>query len=449
MCKRLSLLCLVVVLACIPAFGDVGIFDYTQDIGAVGGYGVTTTVAGSGQYEIIASGSDIQSTADEFHYAYNQVSGNVRFEMTPMWEVAPNSWSKIEAMLRMNNSAGSPTYGTVTRRGGVNTAVAPLSPVDSWVGLEFRADQGGGTSGGNSWDTAETPSKIAIQRVVSNGYQLVQSLVDYGGGAGWQNLDTRWVQSLPDALLLGVGVTSHNNQGLARAVISNVAYTQNPGLVGIPSAGAPLPEACGVMPGLKIRSLFLGEDVPWGYGAMNDLLDGLIEGYDEGTRIDQVVNLRDTGDGVFGDNKVFPGIDTYEFPAGDPANGEDDDYFATEVLACIELTAGLHRIGANSDDGTIIWIGDNEIARTGEFKGNSNEDFWFTVPADGFYSLKARSLEGAYGSSLELHWIFPDGSRILLGDVANGSPPVYVPEPATIALLGFGGLAMLRVRRKR
>jgi hypothetical protein len=53
------------------------------------------------------------------------------------------------------------------------------------------------------------------------------------------------------------------------------------------------------------------------------------------------------------------------------------------------------------------------------------------------------------GSDLELYEVFSDGTRILLNDLNGGGSAVYVPEPATIALLGFGGLAMLRVRRKR
>jgi hypothetical protein len=455
MCKRVNLLVLVALLACVPAFGNVGVFDYTQDVGAVGGYGVTTTVAGTGAYEIIAGGSDIWGTADQFHYAYNQVSGNVRFELSPAWEVAPDYWGKIEAMLRVNTSAGSEFYATGTRRGDVDTTVVPPAPVDAWVGLQARSAQDAGAWGGNEWGGA-TPSKIAIQRVVLSGYQLVQCLVDYGTGSGWEALDTRVVPGLPDELLMGAAVTSHNNSGLARAVISDVAYTQDPEFVGtIVSAGDPLPGACGDTPGFNIRTL-KPEVVPdnWGYAGMADLLDGVIAGMEEGTRIDPVVNLRDSGDGNFGNNSTFPGIDGFEQPASDPAGTglfepDDDDYFATEVLACIYLTEGLHIIGANSDDGTIIEIGGVEIGRTGEWKGASDVDFLFTAPAEGYYSFRARHVEGGGGASLELSEVLASGVRVLLGDVANGGSAVYVPEPATIALLGFGGLAMLRVRRKR
>ena len=57
-----------------------------------------------------------------------------------------------------------------------------------------------------------------------------------------------------------------------------------------------------------------------------------------------------------------------------------------------------------------------------------------------------RQLKQACGSTV----LGLDRSLVLLGDTAAGSPAVYcIPEPATIALLGFGGLSLLRIRRKR
>lgn len=454
MCKRLFVLAsFILLLVGAPnVFGEpIGVFNNSDDVGAVGGIGGTRYVA-TNEYLVLGGGSDIWGTADQFHFAYNKVSGNVRFEMTPMWDVANNYWAKIETMLRVDLSTGSIAYATATRRENQDTTGAAPVPVGPWVGLQARSVANAGMWGGAEW-SGSTPSKIAIQRVVSNGYQLVQALVDYG--AGWQNLDTRVVPTLPDQLLLGAAVTSHDNAWLAQARISNVAYTQNPGLVGIPTAGDPLPEACGDIPGFRIETIKAGDwsDLGAGYPAAEELVTTHAiagdPGKEYGMRIDPVVNLRDTGEGNFGNNRSFPGIDAFEFPAADPADGDDDDQYATLVTACVQLTQGLHIIGANSDDGTQIWIGGVKIGEAETWKGTSDRDFAFIAPVTGIYSFRALWLEGGGGSSLEISEVLANGTRVLLGDVANGASAVYVPEPATIALLGFGGLAMLRVRRKR
>jgi hypothetical protein len=207
----------------------------------------------------------------------------------------------------------------------------------------------------------------------------------------------------------------------------------------------------------------------WNRDEMNKLLDfgctgplclapGMpVPAAEEGLRVPEFVNLYDSGDrGVFSaadgyPDATFPGIDPIELPAADPAAGDDDDVFATEVMAIIHLTEGLHIIGVNGDEGTVIEIGGVEIGRSPEPEDDSNSDFVFEVEAQGYYTLRARHLAGVGPAALELHEIVEtDGGawrRILLGDVANGGSAVYVPEPATVVLMGLGVWILLRRRR--
>jgi hypothetical protein len=169
---------------------------------------------------------------------------------------------------------------------------------------------------------------------------------------------------------------------------------------------------------------------------------------EKGERQEVVVNLHDSGGRfLYGNDQSFPGIDAFEQPTADPAAGDDDEHYATLVTGCIELTAGLHAIGGHSDDGVLIRIGGVEIGRTSSW--NSVDDFLFNVEVAGLYPFRAVMYEQGGGADLELYEVLLDGTRILLNDLNGGGSAVYVPEPATIALLGFGGLAMLRVRRKR
>jgi hypothetical protein len=267
----------------------------------------------------------------------------------------------------------------------------------------------------------------------------------------------------------------NNSMGQARA--SNVAYDNQPHmLTKIPNIDNPGGN-CMQTTGFRIYTVKKA-DGNWGdgdnavYQTMNDLLDGklpkgigrtdfdeetgtFIDIYDE-TRHSPVVNLYDSennGRGEFVNDESYPCVDTYEWPAGDPANGDGDDNFATDASACIQLTAGYHIIGVNSDDGCIIKIGGVEIGRTGAWKGSSTENFLFNVLTAGLYSFNARTLEGGGGSEFELHEVLANGTRILLGQQdENGNflgSPIYVPEPATVALLGFGGMTLLGIRRKR
>ncbi len=253
MCKRLFLLAsFILLLVGAPSvFGAVGVFDNSIDIGPVenpGGIGGTRYLEATNEYLILGGGDDIWDSVDRFHYAHNEVSGNVRFELSPAWDIGGrNDWAKIETMLRVSTAPGSVHYSTATRRGGSDDPAYSL--VDQYVELQARSVTDAGSWGAGARWGQGVPSKIAIQRVVSGGYQLVQSLVDFGGGSGWEVVNNQVVPGLPDEVLLGAAVTAHDNRWLVQARVGNVAYTQDPGLVGVTTAGDPEAEPCDDTPG--------------------------------------------------------------------------------------------------------------------------------------------------------------------------------------------------------
>jgi hypothetical protein len=387
--------------------------------------------AAADEYLITASGHDVWDNADDFHYAYNTVSGDVRLSASFDWVVAHNDWAKYGVMLRETLADGS-----------IHRFMSDRKNKD-YAGAQGRRSTNGGSSEmGTAWTSGA--QALAIQRVTVEGLTVIEGLADFGSGWESRHLELVLDGSLQGEILAGVASSSHDNNIMSQCRAWNVLYEENPSLVGevvLPTvpASADLGVCPSDVPGFKIRSIAPLVIDGWGYAAMNELLDtGMYMGLpampgSEGTRIDEFVNLRDTGNGAFSEangypDKSYPGIDALEDPAQDPADGDDDDNFATEILGYIQLTAGIHLIGASSDDGTILEIGGVEIVRTGEWKGASNEDFIYMVEADGCYDLRARTMEGGGGASIELHEIFLDGTRILLNDVANGGSAVFAPQ---------------------
>ena len=431
MCKRLFILTLLIsLLTGVSSFADpVGIFEDTVDIDTVG-IGSILYDAAADEYLITASGADVWGNSDQFHYAYNTVNGDVRISASFQWVAASNDWAKYGVMLRESLAGNS-----------VHRYMADRRLLD-YAGEQGRTETGGGSG---EWGSAWTggAQALGIQRVTVDGLTIIEALADFGNGWESRRLELVLNGNLDGEILAGVAVTSHDNNILAQARAWNVAYEENPSLVGkfslvtVP-ASADLGVCPSETPGFSIRALKPLVTDGWGTDGMNQLLDtGMYMGLpampgSEGTRIDEFVNLRDTGNGVFSEangypDAAFPGIDPVEVPAQDPAAGDDDNQFAVEVLGYIQLTAGNHFIGSSHDDGVWVEVGGVEVGVNASWGGP--HDFLFKVEADGCYDLKVRYLEGSGGANLELHEVLADGTRILLNDVANGGSAVFAPAP--------------------
>jgi len=454
MCKRMLVCITVLLLVSATSFAAIGQFDATDDIGFPHSSqpyvhpGVVTYDAVEGDYHITAGGSDIWGNYDQFTYLYKSVTGNMRMTANYTWidrGVNPNDWGKAEAMLRYTLDPGSQHRSSALR-----------APHD-WIGVQQRDSAGGGSGGwGDIWSAMPRPTGLGIERIKYGSVDLISPL--YNRGAGWQKFGMNIRTGVPDTVYFGAAITSHGNDrwNLATVKVEDVVFADP--LLSYPrvpkDAVTCVPDPT---PGFRVRALFVDDATGWGYDKMNALLDGLVPGHTTDvptSRVVPYINFHDSeGRGNFElangyPDMAFPGIDPLEDPdfGTDNPNGDADDNFALEAIACIHLTAGPHLFEINSDDGAIVKIGGYEVGRTTEWKGAGNEYILFSVEAEGNYPLQLRWLEGGGGAELELHYILGDGTRILLGDPRG--PAVYVPEPATIALLGLGGLSLLGSRRK-
>jgi hypothetical protein len=203
----------------------VGIFEDATDVGGPAGIGSTVYegyVWGCGvlseQYLLTGDGTDIWGNSDEFHYAYNTVSGDVRLSACFEWVVYCNDWAKYGVMLRNSLNPGS-VHRFMCERG-----------LADYAGMQGRVDEGGPSSEfGTAWTIGA--KALGIQRVTIEGLTFIEGLADFGNG--WESRAINLVLSgFEDEILAGVAITSHNNNCLAQARCWNVQYEANPDLVG-------------------------------------------------------------------------------------------------------------------------------------------------------------------------------------------------------------------------
>ncbi len=150
---------------------------------------------------------------------------------------------------------------------------------------------------------------------------------------------------------------------------------------------------------------------------------------------------------------LIPGI------PGSATAGDGTDNISAEILTVIEFpTAGVYRLGFNSDDGFRTTVGhrnDRVRLMLGQFdggRGASDTMYTFVIPQAGLYPMRTIWFEGGGGANLE--WFSEDittGSRALLNDPTaagalkayqypRGSGPVWVkhifPQPGSVRV-GF------------
>lgn len=123
------------------------------------------------------------------------------------------------------------------------------------------------------------------------------------------------------------------------------------------------------------------------------------------------------------EDKPFPGIPGMSFTP--------TDNFVAEFTAFLQLKAGGHRFGVNSDDGFKVSFGPGFDVPSSQIvgiydgtRGAGNTLFDVVIPQDGFYPVRIFYVQATGGSSLEFFWIDPDtGASVLVNDPDNLKAP--------------------------
>lgn len=155
--------------------------------------------------------------------------------------------------------------------------------------------------------------------------------------------------------------------------------------------------------------------------------------------------------GNFGSDDPIPGI-----PGGDPENPDNTDNIAAEIVGYLELKAGIHQFGVNSDDGFRVTAGRNPGApaarELGVFSGGrgvADTLFYVNVAEDGIYPVRLIWYEGDGGAAVEFFSVdltAEPPTKILVNDRANArSVKSYsllrVPQTPTVSVSPLPGAA--------
>jgi hypothetical protein len=178
----------------------------SSDIGAVGAAG-SMSIAG-GVYTIRASGFDIWSTSDEFHYAYMPWTGDGTITARVDSIALADQWTKAAVMFRETLAANSRMAMTL---------VSGSRGVD----FEWRGTTGGAAEPAGQYDVVtRAPYWVRLRRAGNVFTAFVSA-----DGSTWRQHGTPATIVMPAAVQVGLAVTSHNDGQIATAAFSSVTVT--------------------------------------------------------------------------------------------------------------------------------------------------------------------------------------------------------------------------------
>lgn len=189
--------------------GQFGIFTNSDDVGSPPIKGSAEFDASTGQYKISGSGSDIWGSADQFHYVWREMSGNLAVTATAKFLSGGISHRKAVIMLRKSLDTDSPFIQLAIHGDGLAAVQFRSNKGDSVNTLDFPIESPG------TWKLklAREGSIITVW-IAKEGTPLREL---------GQTFD-----KLGSPVLVGLGVASHTTQASNTVLFSDVSVEQMP-----------------------------------------------------------------------------------------------------------------------------------------------------------------------------------------------------------------------------
>jgi uncharacterized repeat protein (TIGR03806 family) len=175
-----------------------------RDIGNIGQGGDAGFL--NGEFNLIASGSDIWDTNDAFHYAYTPLTGDGEISARVVSMQFTDPWAKAGVMFRESLAPGSRhALMTVTAGGGSAFQWRPIA---------------GNTSRNTDGPTISIPFWVKLAREGDNFTGYVSN-----NGTNWQRVDSITIP-MEKAIHMGLALSAHNNSALNSTLFDHVSVSK-------------------------------------------------------------------------------------------------------------------------------------------------------------------------------------------------------------------------------
>ena len=185
----------------------------SRDIGSTGVAG--SAAVSSGTWTIDGSGANISGSSDEFHFAYQQISGDVDIRVRVASFEDVHDWSKTGVMIRE------------TLGGNARNAFMMVTPQRGRF-LQSRSNQGGQTNRLTGFSGA-APVWL---RLVRQGSQFTGYFS--ADGTSWTTAGAATI-NMTAAAYVGLAVSSRVDSKLATATFTNLQVSAGPATTTLPA----------------------------------------------------------------------------------------------------------------------------------------------------------------------------------------------------------------------
>jgi TolB protein len=189
--------------------GPLGVFTGSDDVGAPPLKGSAAFDATTRQYKITGSGADIWGRADQFHYVWREISGNVAVTATTRFLTDGNAHRKAVIMLRKSLDTDSPFVHLAIHGDGMPAVQFRTTKADTTNTVDFPIE------GPGAWTLKLVRDGSTITVWVAKDAAPLREL-------------GHTVSQLGSPILVGLGVSSHTQEATNTVQFSDVSVEQLP-----------------------------------------------------------------------------------------------------------------------------------------------------------------------------------------------------------------------------